>query len=58
MKQIDASDIVSIVGALLVALGIYLQFGGAWSIVFVGLILMVLGLMGVLASARRNGSDQ
>ncbi len=58
MTQIDASDVIAIVGALLVALGIYLQFGGAWSIIFVGLVLMILGLLVVLANVRRNGSDQ
>lgn len=39
---LDASDVViALVGALLVAVGIYLLAGGPWAVIFVGAILLI-----------------
>ena len=57
---LDASDVIALVGALLVAVGIYLQFGGAWVVIFVGAVLLITGLLSALSRARRkhDGADQ
>lgn len=57
---LDASDVIALVGALLVAVGIYLQFGGAWAVIFVGAVLLITGLLSALSRARRkhDGADQ
>ena len=57
---LDASDVIALVGALLVAVGIYLQFGGAWAVIFVGMVLLITGLLSALSRARRkhDGADQ
>jgi hypothetical protein len=49
--RFDVTDVVVLVGVLLVAVGLYLQFGGAWAVMFVGVLLVVMGLL----SAMRRG---
>ena len=39
----DREDVVVVVGLLVIAFGIYLQFGWAMAMVFVGVVVVVVG---------------
>lgn len=43
--ELDWADVVIGVGALLLTVGLYLQYGTAWAVMFVGVVLMVMGLL-------------
>ncbi|TXH41086.1 MAG: hypothetical protein E6Q97_38300 [Desulfurellales bacterium] len=45
MRQLDRTDVVVLVGALILTLGLYMQFGAAWAVMFVGVVLIVTGLL-------------
>lgn len=51
----DREDVVVLVGVLVIALGIYLQFGGAMAMVFVGVVLVVAGLVMALWAGPSSG---
>jgi hypothetical protein len=52
----DISDIVMI-GALVIVAAVYLQFGGAWALMFVGVILVVTGLIGARRGAKHGDTQ-
>lgn len=54
--ELDWADVVIGVGALIIALGIYLAAGGAAALIFVGIVLVSMGVLASLPQ-RRNGSD-
>jgi len=61
LARFDVTDVIVLVGALLTVVGIYMLAGGAWAVVFVGVILLVTGLLGAWRRAgggTKHGSDQ
>jgi len=54
--ELDWADVVIGVGALIIALGIYLAAGGAAAVIFVGLALVVVGMLSSwrLSQVRRS----
>ena len=57
--RFDATDVIVLVGALLTTVGIYMLAGGAWAVVFVGVVLLVTGLLSALKRAgAKHGADQ
>lgn len=52
LSEIDAADVLVLVGVLLVCCAIYLGVGGVAALAFLGIVLLVTG--GYLAYARRN----
>jgi len=57
--RFDATDVIVLVGALLTATGIYMLAGGAWAVVFVGVVLLTTGLLSALKRAgAKHGADQ
>lgn len=59
LARFDVTDVIVLVGALLTVVGIYMLAGGAWAVVFVGVILMATGLLSALRRAgTKHGADQ
>lgn len=60
MRQLDRTDVVVLVGALVLTLGLYMQFGAAWAVMFVGVVLIVTGLLSSwrLSLLRRQAAQK
>lgn len=56
LRDVDASDVLVLVGLVLLACAIYLGLGGVAALAFLGAVLLVMG--GYLAYARRNNAGQ
>lgn len=52
LGDVDASDVLVMVGLLLICCAIYLGLGGIAALAFLGMVLLITG--GYLAYARRN----
>lgn len=52
LRDVDASDVLVVIGLVLLACAVYLGLGGVAAVAFLGAVLLVMG--GYLAYARRN----
>lgn len=52
--EMDWADVMIGVGSLIVALGIYLAAGGAAAVIFVGVVLVIMGILASLPQIRHK----
>lgn len=56
--RFDVTDVIVLVGVLLIVVGVYLLAGGAWAVILVGVILAGTGvLMAAFRKAKRVGDQ-